>query len=247
MNAMTDQEQLDTAKSFFQKYGSAMISGVLIALIAFFGWQYWNKKASAEDQISTAKVQLLVDEARAAESDPKAAVALAASADKLVKENPNSVHAVQAQMVMAKIAFDQKDYAKAERELKKIENTELKDEGLKQVVKISLADAQLAQKKYDEALKTLSTVTLPVFKTTVEEARGDIYVAKNDIENAKKAYQSAWNNLVETKQERQILQIKLESVGVLVDDLEVDRPIIEVEVDESQTNRPVAVTQTDAS
>ena len=85
------------------------------------------------------------------------------------------------------------------------------------------------------------------FKTTVEEARGDIYVAKNDIENAKKAYQSAWNNLVETKQERQILQIKLESVGVLVDDLEVDRPIIEVEVDESQTNRPVAVTQTDAS
>ena len=55
------------------------------------------------------------------------------------------------------------------------------------------------------------------------------------------------DNLVETKQERQILQIKLESVGVLVDDLEVDRPIIEVEVDESQTNRPVAVTQTDAS
>ena len=247
MNAMTDQEQLDTAKSFFQKYGSAMISGVLIALIAFFGWQYWNKKTSAEDQISTAKVQLLVDEARAAESDPKAAVALAASAEKLVKENPNSVHAVQAQMVMAKHAFDQKDYAKAERELKKIENTELKDEGLKQVVKISLADAQLAQKKYDEALKTLSTVTLPAFKTTVEEARGDIYVAKNDIENAKKAYQSAWNNLVETKQERQILQIKLESVGVLVDDLEVDRPIIEVEVDESQTNRPVAVTQADAS
>ncbi len=34
---------------------------------------------------------------------------------------------------------------------------------------------------------------------------------------------------------------------MLVDDLEVDRPIIEVEVDESQTNRPVAVTQTDAS
>ena len=34
MSAMTDQEQLDTAKSFFKKYGSAIISGVLIALIA---------------------------------------------------------------------------------------------------------------------------------------------------------------------------------------------------------------------
>lgn len=244
---MTDQEQLDTAKSFFTKYGSAMISGVLIALIAFFGWQYWNKKTLADDQIQTAKVQLLVDEARTAETDPKAAAALAASAEKLVKEDPNSVHAIQVQMVMAKKAFDQKDYAKAERELKKVENSELKDEGLKQVVKISLADAQLAQKKYDDALKTLSAVTLPAFKTTVEEARGDIYVAKNDIENAKKAYQSAWNNLVESKQERQILQIKLESVGVLVDDLEVERPILEVQMDEPQAERPVAVTQMDES
>ena len=244
---MTDQEQLDTAKSFFKKYGSAMISGVLIALIAFFGWEYWKKKDTAEAQIQTAKVQLLIDEARAAESDPKVATALAASADKLVKEDPNSVHALQAQMVMAKYAFDQKDYAKAERELKKIENTELKDEGLKQVVKISLADAQLAQKKYDEALKTLSTVTLPAFKTTVEEAKGDIYVAKNDIENAKKSYQNAWNNLIETKQERQILQIKLESVGVLVDDLEIERPIVEVQSEQPQVERPVAVTQMDAS
>jgi hypothetical protein len=30
--------------------------------------------------------------------------------------------------------------------------------------------------------------------------------------------------LVERKQERQILQIKLESVGVLVDDPEIERP-----------------------
>ena len=233
MNAMTDQEQLDTAKSFFQKYGSAMISGVLIALIAFFGIQYWNKKDSAENQIQTAKVQLFVDEAKAAATDPKAATALAASAEKIVKENPDSIHAIETQFIMAKLAFDQKDYAKAERELKKIENTKIDDEGLKQIVKIRLADTQLAQKKYDEALKTLSAVTLPSFKATAEEARGDIYVAKNDIENAKKAYQSAWNDLLESKQERQILQIKLESVGVLVDDPEIERPVLETQMDES--------------
>lgn len=233
MNAMTDQEQLDTAKSFFQKYGSAMISGVLIALIAFFGIQYWNKKDAAENQIQTAKVQLFVDEAKAAVTDPKAATALATSAEKIVKENPDSIHAIETQFIMAKLAFDQKDYAKAERELKKIENTKIDDEGLKQIVKIRLADTQLAQKKYDEALKTLSAVTLPSFKATAEEARGDIYVAKNDIENAKKAYQSAWNDLLESKQERQILQIKLESVGVLVDDPEIERPVLETQMDES--------------
>ena len=60
-----------------------------------------------------------------------------------------------------------------------------------------------------------------------------MYVAKNDIENAKKSYQSAWDALVERQQERQILQIKLESVGVLVDDPDVERPILETQVDES--------------
>ena len=53
------------------------------------------------------------------------------------------------------------------------------------------------------------------------------------LDDAKKAYQSAWDTLVERKQERQILQIKLESVGVLVDDPEIERPVLETQVDES--------------
>ncbi|OTG67385.1 YfgM family protein [Acinetobacter silvestris] len=233
MSAMTGEEQLDGLKSFIQKYGSAMLSGVLIALIAFFGWEYWQKKTLATNQIQTAKVQQLMDEAKAASGNEKAFAALAIAADKIVKEDPNSVQALQAQLVMARLAYDKADYATAERELKKVENAQIKDAGLLQVVKIRLADAQLAQKKYDEALKTLAAVTEPAFKATAEEAKGDVYVAKNDTENAKKAYQAAWNTLVEQKKERQILQIKLESVGVLVDDPELERPILETHVDES--------------
>lgn len=59
-----------------------------------------------------------------------------------------------------------------------------------------LADAQLAQNKYDEALKTLSGDVDPAFKATVEELRGDIFVAKKDIDSAKKAYQAAWDSLL---------------------------------------------------
>ena len=83
-----------------------------------------------------------------------------------------------------------------------------------------LADAQLAQNKYDEALKTLSGDVDPAFKATVEELRGDIFVAKKDIDSAKKAYQAAWDSL-------------LESVGVLVEDPQIERPILETQVEES--------------
>lgn len=233
MSAMTEEEQLDSLKSFFQKYGSKLFSGILIALIALFGWQYWSKNKAADGQMQTAKVQQLMDEAQNVGTNQNAFLALAATADKIVKEDPNSAQAIQTQLVLAKLAYEKADYPGAERELNKVEGSKVKDEGLIAIVHIALADAQSAQKKYDEALKSLDKVTLPAFKATADEARGDIYVAKNDTENAKKYYQSAWNTLVERKQERQLLQIKLQSVGVLVDNPDLELPIIQPQVDES--------------
>ncbi|QHH94123.1 tetratricopeptide repeat protein [Acinetobacter gyllenbergii] len=231
--SLSDDEQLDQLKSFAKKYGSAMISGILIALIAFFGWEYWQKKNLAEAQNQTAKVQKLMDEAKAASGQPNAFASLSETADKIVKDDADSAQAIQTQFIMAKLAYDKQDYAAAEKALKKVETSKVKDAGLLQIVKLRLADAQLAQSKYDDALKTLSSVTDPAFKATADELRGDIFVAKKDNVSARKAYQSAWDNLLERKQERQLLQIKLESVGVLVDDPEFERPILDTKVDES--------------
>ncbi|WP_332605786.1 YfgM family protein [Acinetobacter sp. ESBL14] len=231
--SLSDDEQLDQLKSFAKKYGSAMISGILIALIAFFGWEYWHKKNLAEAQNQTAKVQKLMDEAKAASGQPNAFASLSETADKIVKDDADSAQAIQTQFIMAKLAYDKQDYAAAEKALKKVETSKVKDAGLLQIVKLRLADAQLAQSKYDEALKTLTSVTDPAFKASAEELRGDIFVAKKDNASARKAYQSAWDNLLERKQERQLLQIKLESVGVLVDDPEFERPILDTKVDES--------------
>ncbi|WP_180093374.1 MULTISPECIES: tetratricopeptide repeat protein [unclassified Acinetobacter] len=232
MSALSEEEQLDNLKSFAKKYGSAIVSGILIALIAFFGWEYWQKKTLAESQMQTAKVQQLMDDAQSATGD--AFTQLSATADKIVKEAPDSPQAIQTQLLMAKLAYDKADYANAEKALKKVENSKVDDAGLVQLVKLRLAYAQLAQKKFDEALKTLEAVKEPAFQATADEARGDVYVAKNDIENAKKVYQSAWDALIERQEERQILQIKLESVGVLVDDPEIERPIIDTQVEATE-------------
>jgi predicted negative regulator of RcsB-dependent stress response len=234
MSSLSDSEQLDTLKSFTKKYGSSIITGILIALIAFFGWEYWQKKQAVTAQTETARVQQLMDDAQSLQGNPKAFETLSTSADKILKDSPDSVQAIQTQMLMAKVAYDNGKYADAERALQRVENTKIDDTGLLQIVKLRLAYSQLAQNKFDVALKTLAAVTEPEFKATAEEARGDIYVAKKDIANAKKAYQSAWDDLVERQQERPILQIKLESVGVLVDDPEIERPIIETNAEETE-------------
>ena len=231
--SLSDEEQLEQIKLFGKKYGSAMVSGILIALIAFFGWEYWQKKNLTETQNQTAKVQKLMDDVQATAGQANAFATVSEAADKIVKHDANAVQAIQTQFILAKLAYDKQDYAAAEKALKTVENSKVKDAGLVQVVKLRLADAQLAQKKYDAALKTLTAVTEPAFKATAEELRGDIYVAKKDTAAAAKAYQSAWDTLLERKQERQLLQIKLESVGVLVEDPEIERPILVTNVDES--------------
>ncbi|MFW2124731.1 tetratricopeptide repeat protein, partial [Acinetobacter ursingii] len=88
--SLSDEEQLDSLKSFAKKYGSAMISGILIALIAFFGWEYWQKKNLAESQNQTAKVQKLMDEAKAVAGQPNAFATVSEAADKIVKDDADS-------------------------------------------------------------------------------------------------------------------------------------------------------------
>ena len=71
----------------------------------------------------------------------------------------------------------------------------------------------------------MDQVKLESFIPTVEEARGDIFVAQKKIEDAQKAYKKAWDVLVERKQARELLQIKLANVGVMVEDPEIESPI----------------------
>lgn len=56
---------------------------------------------------------------------------------------------------------------------------------------------------------------------------------KTILKMPKKLYERM-DGLLERQQERQILQIKLESVGVLVDDPEIERPVLEMKMDEPQ-------------
>ena len=119
--SLSDEEQLEQIKSFGKKYGSAMVSGILIALIAFFGWEYWQKKNLTETQNQTAKVQKLMDDVQATAGQANAFAAVSEAADKIVKHDANAVQAIQTQFILAKLAYDKQDYAAAEKALKTVE------------------------------------------------------------------------------------------------------------------------------
>jgi hypothetical protein len=75
------------------------------------------KKNLAESQ-ETAKVQKLMDEANAS-AQPNALATVSEAADKIVKDDADSVQAIQTQFILAKLAYEKQDYA-AEKALKKL-------------------------------------------------------------------------------------------------------------------------------
>jgi predicted negative regulator of RcsB-dependent stress response len=225
---LSDEEQVDRFKGFLKSYGSAIVSGVLIALIVFFGYQYWMKRQAVERFNLANQYQKVVDASQklsANPSDQAARTQYFSQADSLVKANADSAYALQTQFLSAKLAAAKGDYATAEKQLTAATQNKAGDEGLTQLAWLRLAYMQIAQNKTDAALSSLKQVTDAAFLPSANEAKGDILLQKNDVNAAKVAYQAAWDELAKRQEPRALLQVKLESVGVNVPDLKIDGPI----------------------
>ncbi|MCE3265221.1 MAG: hypothetical protein K0R43_4300 [Pseudoduganella sp.] len=111
----------------------------------------------------------------------------------------------------AKSAFDANDMKAAKAQLEWVlahGNDEQKN-----VAAIRLAGVLLDEKAYDAALKALSGATLPQFKSSVEDRKGDILAAQNKMEEARNAYKAALESADKNNPGRQLIQLKLESIG----------------------------------
>lgn len=225
MATMTDDEQKEQLKSFAKRYGSPIVTGVLLALCGFFGWQWWDRNNQVTATNMTVQYQNLTNQASAVKDDASYKKLLA-DADKIIAEKPDSAQALQTQLLIAGIAFDRADYATANKLLTQAGNSKIEDAGLKAIAQLRLAYTQIEQNQLDNALKTLDGIQVEAFTPSVQEARGDIFVAKNQPDAAKKAYQAAWDVLVERKQTRDLLQMKLANLGVLVEKPEIESPVL---------------------
>lgn len=226
MSAMSSEEQKEQLKSFAKTYAMPITLGIAIALCAFLGWEWYQKRDAANSANLTVQYQNLLGQAESAAEDNKVYSKIMTDGKKLVADNPNSSQALQTQLLMAKLAFDKKDYATANSILTATQNVKVDDEGLVAIAKLHLAYTQIAQNQLDNALKTLDGVKLEAFIPSIEETKGDVYLAQNKPDAAKKSYQLAWDVLLKRQQPRELLQIKLANLGVLVEDPTIQTPIL---------------------
>jgi len=192
---LEEQEKIEDLKAWWRQWGNTITVGVVLACVVIGGvqgWRWWTASRAAEASVL---YQAVSEGAR--KNDPaKAKDALAQLAA----------------LVYAKTLFDAGDKAGARAQLLwVIEHAD--EEELKAIARFRLAEIQLDERQFDEALKTLDAKHPESFNGLYADLRGDALAAAGRAAEARSAYQEALAALDPKSQYRVYVQVKLDAAG----------------------------------
>ena len=220
----SEEEQIEQIKKFWNDYGTALLGGALVAVLAFGGWSYWNtsklqtaSEASSLYQAASGAVQKLA----ANPTDKVAGSELQRDALKVIAEHPKTPYATNAAFLLAKRAVDVGDLKEAEKQLRWVLDQN-PDDGFRSIVTLRLASVLADKGDVKGALALLNGDTNAAFQPSRDELKGDLLKQSGDIEGARKAYQSVAKTLEARKDPRPMLDMKMADVGL--DAPEIKRP-----------------------
>ncbi|MBN2886791.1 MAG: tetratricopeptide repeat protein [Chromatiaceae bacterium] len=186
MTYTTDEEKVEAIKAWWKANGAAVVAGVVLGLIAIFGWRAWiNQRLQVAEQASSQFEQLLIAVRR---EDAAQANALA---DQLTEEFGSTSYASLGALVAARAAQASGDADTAMRHLERVLE-KAPDPALERLAALSLARIQVAEGALDAAEATLKRYDdSPAFAGDFAAVRGDIAAARGNVDAARAAYEQA--------------------------------------------------------
>jgi predicted negative regulator of RcsB-dependent stress response len=205
---LEEQEQLDELKHFWKQYGSLITWLLIVAfgsIAAWNGWQYWQRTQSGQ-------ASALYDEVeRAALAGDTARVERAFSDIK--DKFGRTTFAQQAGLLAAKVMVEKNNIEGAKSALAWVAE-KATDEGYQATARLRLAGVLTDAKAYDDALKQLAGAFPEAFEPLAADRRGDIFSIQGKKAEAKAEYMKAWQGLDERAEYRQLVEVKLNALGV---------------------------------
>ncbi|MBP9803870.1 MAG: tetratricopeptide repeat protein [Candidatus Accumulibacter sp.] len=219
---LEEQEQIAEMKAWWKQYGNLLagvVAAVSIAIVAWQGWNWYQRNQAAQASAVFAVMQKAV-----IESD---AQRIKAASGELIEKYAGTAYAPLAALMAARAMADAGDAKTAKVQLLWV--AEHGKEDLRDLARLRLAALLLDDKAYDEALQQLDGSPSAGFAVRFQDSRGDVLRAQGKTAEARAAYQTALAKLEEpeqggraknTLQDRQAnaayresLQQKLDSLG----------------------------------
>ena len=238
----------DNSMQALKQYGSYIVTAILLALAAYFGWTYWQDNHARVDTVAAdhyADIQRLNEEVSLASQNPdleaEAQAALAQSRsqlnkdiDALVSKHGESVYAWQALMIKARQQVDNNEFTEASETLKKALAIDLGDAGLQAITRLRYATTLLAAGDADAALAEAKNDMPSSFEASQQELLGDIYLAQGNKDSAIQSYNNAWELLRNRQETRAVLALKMESLGIVPEPIDEPTSLIQTSSNSEQ-------------
>lgn len=204
---LEEQEQLDSIKAWWAKYGNLVTWALIIALAAYAAWTGWNTYQARQ----SGQASVLYEEQQksfAAKDNAKVQRAASDIQDKF----SGTAYAEMSALVAARSAFDANDIETAKKQLQWVIDHGRGTE-YKAIAAVRLAGVLLDAKSYDEALKLLSGDYPAQFAGAIADRKGDVLLAQGKRDEARTAYKLALEKSDAKDPGRQLIQIKLDAIG----------------------------------
>ncbi|WP_310447150.1 tetratricopeptide repeat protein [Thiobacillus sp.] len=204
---LDEQEQLDSLKAWWKRWGSVTLLALAIAVAAAAGWRYWQNRTLTQSLEAGSVYQNLTQSLAA--NDAKAARAAGAM---LIDKYQDTAYAPRAALLLAKLNVMGKDLKSAQTQLEWAASNS-KEPFVKDLARLRLAGVQLDQKQYDAALKTLGATHSDAYAFRFLDLKGDVLLAQGKPADARAAYQAAFGKMAEDSAYRSIVELKLDALG----------------------------------
>lgn len=200
----TDDQQLETLKKWWQENGKSIIAGVVIGLTAVFAWRAWVEYRENVAATASNSFDQLVQNVERGNLE-----SATQQAKNLAKAFQSTPYGAFADLMQARVRFEQKDLAGTKAALEQA-LTKASDPALRSIAVLRLARILLAEGNADGASKALQDHPAPpAFAGEYAALRGDIALAKGDPKGARAAYEQAILGQVGNPEQ---IQLKLDNL-----------------------------------
>lgn len=203
--SLEEQEQLASLKAFWAKYGSFILTVLILVFGAFAlnnGWKWWQARQSAEAVVVYEQLEAAMREGN---------LELAGQINKtLLEEHAGSQYAQRGALITAKAYFDEGKLDEAKAALQWA-SEEAKLDEYAATARLMLSGILIEQSDFEGA-KTALSESYPGFEGLFHDRLGDLALAQNDVETARKEYELAQSTIQPDSPWKQVIERKISAL-----------------------------------
>ena len=202
-----EHEQSERVKQWLAKNGSNLLTGLLLAVSAVFGWQWWQNQQASKAQEAGNQYRLFVSATN--KPDVTKAVALA---DALTKNHAQTDYAFLAQLRLAKL---QQEQNKPQLALAALDNAIAiaGNERNRELAQLRKVQMLVSQGDLAGAGKLAAEIRPVYYPGGLDEARGDLALAAGERDKAAGFYRQALLRIEPGTGSRSLIELKLTEAG----------------------------------